>query len=382
MRCKNCGNELKSTEKFCTLCGNYVDDEDLPSNSLEDDRLGKMTKKQMKHEKVFDQEPVPEEEPVEEKKKDKKKKEQKIEIPDDIAIEEEDNRITDPNMAAFIGEDYKWVAERPFNIYALLLSWIYFLYRKLYLIGIIGLIVTGIILVWIPAIIVPYVILSMVFSGMFFNRIYLLFVERKVTKIEQTESDSGEFGVEERCKKKGGVNVWMALLIFLVFLVIVLSQFVHIQYNGKISKYWGETSSNQANCKTFGKRISTSFTDYGISGELQELVCEITTTPKKTYNIYVRIIQDGKTEYMYFKPDDDGYFRVEADTTKIPELETLQKDYGLTQYYQDMLTMSKELASKFDSMKEESEYEDKLMEKGKDKQAKTHFVFTKDDIFG
>ena len=383
MRCKNCGNELKSTAKFCTLCGNYVDDDD--DGSLESDRLGKMTKKEMKHsytENEFLNQEIQEDIKKEKKEKKKKKKEKNIEIPDDISIEDDTSKDFNPNLAAYVGEDYKWVVDRPFNIYALLLSWMYFLYRKLYLIGIIGLVITGIILVFIPAIIIPYIVLSMVFSGMFFNRIYLNVIEKRVAAIEQEAVDQGEFAVEEKCRKKGGVNVLLPLLIFFIFLVIVLSRYIHFEYHGKISKFWGETSSNQANCKTMGKRIYTSFKDYGVDGDLQELICEITTTPNKTYNIYMKVIKDQKTEYYYFQPNSDGYFSIKANTTMIPELETLQKDYGLAENYKEFLTLSKDLSNKFATLKEEAEYEDRLVEKGKDKQAKTHFVFTKDDILG
>ena len=155
MICRNCGNTLKENEKFCTLCGTYND----PSVPPE--------------ENDFDS-------PNQEMKFIRKNEEQD---PDDSYMapdiseenyEEEDySSKDDPDVVAYIGEDYKWIAKRPFNIYALLFSWIYFLYRKLYLIGIIGLVVTGIVIKFLPFLLIPCVILSMVGCGLFFNKIYL-----------------------------------------------------------------------------------------------------------------------------------------------------------------------------------------------------------------
>ena len=192
MRCKNCGNLLRNSEKFCTICGTYNDPNDT---SLEADA------KEMA--------PPQEENIVEEFSFNKKLKEKSSDkLVDDFTTRD------DPYVAAYIGEDYKWIVERPFNIYALLLSWIYFLYRKLYIIGSIGLLITGIIVRFIPIIIIPYIVLVMVGSGIGFNKIYLMIVERKVNKIAaQTDSPADAM---EKCQKKGGVNPWIPIGIFFI----------------------------------------------------------------------------------------------------------------------------------------------------------------------
>ena len=363
--CKNCGNELKATEKFCTVCGTYFDIEE---------ELGDK----------------PEEEEFDKKKKKKEKKEMKLNMDVELDQEEEplpevdiDTEYTsreDPYVEAYIGEDYKWVTQRPFNIYALLLSWMYFLYRKLYLIGIIGLAITGIIIKLFPMIIVPYIVLSMVFSGLFFNKIYLRMVEKKVKKIERNASGLGSFEIESKCKRKGGVNVLLPLFIFFLFLVIMLLNYVKISWNPASPNFWDENSTNQANCKALGKRVYGSLSDYGIDGDLQELACEITTSPTKSYSVYLKLSSGESVKYVLFQTNQDGYFEVKGNTDKITELETLQKEYGLASNYQEFLTTSRELSNKFASLKDDAAYEDQLISQDKDQKEKTHFIFTKDDI--
>ena len=370
MRCKNCGAELKPGINYCIECGTYNDEDDIESD-------GRSFEKQEASIGGFF--PDLKKEKKQKEKKEKKKPEKKEErfVPEEV---KDDIDEDDPYMQAFIGEDYKWVAQRPFNIYALLLSWVYFLYRKVYAIGIMGLVVTGAILVTYPIIMVPYIVLSMVFSGLFFNKIYLNRVESKVSKIKILYSDLSEEEKLLKCKKAGGVNVILPLLIFAIFLIVLLSNYIHLDVGHKKSAYWSENSDNQANCKSLGKRVYNSIYDYGVEGEIEELACEIVTTPDKTYNIYLKLQDGEKMKYVFFQTDRDGYFSIKANTELIEELDTLQKEYGLSQSNQEFLALSKELQKTYDSVKDEANYEDALIEKSNDKKAKTHFIFTKDDI--
>lgn len=354
MVCKNCGNRLKNNEKFCTICGTY---NDLDSASLESDELGNVNENY--------------EEFGEFQLKKKAKKSTKKEVVEYAPGE-------DPLMAAYIGEDYKWVAERPFNIYALLLSWMYFLYRKLYLIGIIGLIVTGVILKFAPIIIAPYIVLSMVFSGLFFNKIYLDAVEKRVNKIQNNAK--GLDDLEKICKKKGGVNVFLPLLIFFLFLVGMLLSYINIDYQQKEPNFWNENSSNKANCKSMGKQVYSTLSSYNIEGDIEEFACVIEKGSYKTYNLYFKLINKATYQYLYFKNDSEGYFIIQGNTDLIDELEALQEEYGLAESDEDFLLTSKELSNQYSSIKDDSEYEDRLIREKSDTREKLHFVFTKDDI--
>lgn len=362
MVCKNCGEQLRTNEKFCTVCGYYNDFDD---NSLEADEVGLLGKKK--------------------KKKQKEKKVNSLEEYEDLQFKEEEQAPVffsheDHFLSTYIGEDYKWIVQRPFNIYALLLSWMYFLYRKLYLIGILGLVVTATILKYIPIIIVPYIVFSMVGSGLFFNKIYLALSEKKVHNIQTSSEGLDNYTIEEKCRKKGGVNVIVPLFIFLIFLAVTFFWILDFQYNDEKPNFWRENNENQANCKSMVKQAYTISKNYKIEGELEEAICEIEEGDFKKYNIYLKVDNKAQYQYLYFKNESEGYFTLKGNTTIIKELEATQKDFGLSEADKDFLTTSKDLSNKFSSLKDDSNYEDKLIAQNKDSQEKAHYVFTKDDI--
>ena len=134
MVCKKCGKRLKEGEMFCTVCGYFNDPNDI--SNYDDNKKENFTN----------------DDEVDLLKEDEESVNDGIEIQAfSIDTTTDDTKKTgffdfqdDRFLEAYIGEDYKVVARKKINIYALLLSWIYFLYRKLYITGIIGLIITGI----------------------------------------------------------------------------------------------------------------------------------------------------------------------------------------------------------------------------------------------
>ncbi len=362
MRCKNCGNQLKEGEKFCTLCGTYNDPNDpfveepinIPDQDEEEDEYSDI------NEFSFN----------------KKLKEKNKDLG---MVDEELTMNDDPYVAAYIGEDYKWIVERPFNIYALLLSWIYFIYRKMYLIGTIGLFVTGLLVRFIPIITIPLIVLVMVGSGFFFNKIYLKVVERKVNKIAaKTESPSEAM---EKCQAKGGVNVWIPLLVFFAFLVVMLLSFFRIFGKPK-PKYWRENSFNQANCKYISQTVYKGLDEKIKANPLESIACIVNPGAEKTYSIYIKLDAYGTYRYMYYESTKGGDYLLKGDTSYIEELEERQKKNGLAESDKEFLNTSKELSIKFSSFKDDSDFEDKLIYKGKDTKEKTHYVFTREEIQG
>ena len=348
MVCKNCGEKLRSNEKFCTVCGYYNDDEgDLLEN-----------------------------------KEQEKKQEFKEEIaPEAEEIEETENQEPNENlMEVYIGEDYKWVMEKPFNIYALLFSWMYFLYRKLYLTGIIGLVITGIILEYVPAIVIPYIVLSMVGSGIFFNKLYIKIVERKVKAIEKDSLGLDSETIERKCKRRGGVTVIIPLVILFAFLIVLIYLKMDVKITDENQRYWKENGENKANCKSMSRQAYNALGSNNVPGTIEEAVCSIELSDRKSYNIYLKVSDKAQYQYILFTNEVEGYLEMKGNTEEIKELEASKEVYGLSTEYEEFLQTSKELASKYESLKDDAEYEDKQIKANANTREKTHFVFTKDDI--
>ena len=128
--------------------------------------------------------------------------------------------IEEKMLIAFIGYNYAKIKEKKFSIQALFLSWIYTLYRKVYIPSIIGMVVIAI-LGFLPSAI--YTILAFTFAiilGINFNRWYILFAQKQVQKIKVANPNISENELINICKKKGGTNIWLAIVIYLIFAII------------------------------------------------------------------------------------------------------------------------------------------------------------------
>jgi len=373
MVCKNCGNELKENERFCTMCGTFNDpnDDDIPVG-IEDFQVPN------ERETVVDNDEFTEinEFNIGVKKEDNTKEKVKKEKPP----KEEYIPEGEPTIIAYIGEDYRWIAERPFNIYALLLSFIYFLYRKMYLIGFLGLLLSGFVIKLFPIATIPYIAIIMIGSGFLFNKIYLDTVERKVKKIVENAKPGED--IIETCKKKGGVNVFMPFLFFFLFLIIMFLSYVRINPFYKQSKYWNDNTENLANCKRNARNVYENLGDTVDDGELEEIICEIIIgTNKKKYNFYLKMVDNGQLRYLFYEENEFGNPDLRGSTDFIEDLEKTKEQYGLANSDQEFLDNSKDLPNKFDSLKDDAAYEDKAILNGKDTKEKTHFRFSKDDLY-
>ena len=143
------------------------------------------------------------------------------------------NSLDEKLLMAFIGNNYDKIIQQNFSVPALFLSWIYTLYRKVYIPSIIGM-VAIIILGFLPSTIYTMVILIFVIVlGINFNRWYVFYAKKQVEKIKISNQAVNENELINICKKKGGTNLWIAILIYAIFGIVsrFLNPNVAKQYN-------------------------------------------------------------------------------------------------------------------------------------------------------
>ena len=371
MRCASCGKKLRKNEKFCTVCGFYNDEKE---KSLENDDF---LEDYESYEELGDLDDESDEEQSSLLNNINNSDDNNI---NDYSLEEGGERLRsfkdDRFVEAYIGEDYKWIMKRPFNIYALLLSWMYFIYRKLYIIGILGLALSGIILRFAPSLIIPYIIISMIGSGILFNKIYIKQIEKRVNKIIDENNMTDNFTVEEICKKKGGVNVIIALIIFFIFLCITILSYISINESEENPKFWEEDSTNKANCIKITKNAKTIMEDNDLSGEITEAICEV---KEKKYDIYLKVKKDNAEEILYFK-DEGDVLTLLGNTENIEELEKRQEDDNLKEEEKEFLEVSQNLNKKYKTMESDAKREDQLVENRQNTKEKKEFIITNEEI--
>lgn len=112
-----------------------------------------------------------------------------------------------------------------FNIFAFLFGPIYFMYRKMYLIGIIIWLVTTILFSVFPVL----VFLIYIINGCIFIKMYNLHINKKINKIRLENNNATFDELKSICLKKGGVNylvptvMSVLLAIAVTFSLVILS---------------------------------------------------------------------------------------------------------------------------------------------------------------
>lgn len=165
MYCKNCGKTINQGEMFCVNCGMKVENE-INTN-----------------------------------------------------INNSANSLDEKLLVAYIGNNYDKIMQKKFSIPALFLSWLYMLFRKIYLPTIIGMIAI-IILGFLPSLIYTMVVFAFaIVLGINFNKWYIMYAKKRIEKIKIKNPNATESELINICTKNGGTNVGLAILIYVIFAI-------------------------------------------------------------------------------------------------------------------------------------------------------------------
>lgn len=216
MKCLKCGNELKDEEIVCSNCGYNRYSTPNNDNQFATINMG-----------VYNQHPI-DKEKVEERLENQKQFSELVEI--------------------YIGNMYYNFRKGGFSFCAFLLGPLYFLYRKLYAVaGIIYLISFGITgffsfttqgrfneiqdirsLIAIKGFntyLIIYLLIFLIFRlflGLTFKKFYFNEVVERIGKIKQENPDLGFNELAEFAKKKGGTNIFAAIIAILAPVILTL----------------------------------------------------------------------------------------------------------------------------------------------------------------
>ncbi len=361
MKCKNCGKRIKKQELFCPSCGYYNGDATAVSWDDDQDLLAEEIKEEM---------PLKEEN--ENPKEENNEKEENIE--EEFVYENEDL------LEDFIGEDYKSIKKGVFNIWAFLLSWIYFLYRKTYIIGTIGIFITGLVVLFARSLLPVYIIICMIAGGFAFNPLYIMIAKRKIDKMINEDPDNDRYTLSNQAMEKGGVSLVSALLIYSVFLIIIFFLMIPFQYNkNHNANFWQENSENQANCISLIKTAYNNLEEEFDLGEISEAACKITKKPDKKYEIYLKTTKEDQFIYSYYQTE-NNYLRYYNNTEKFNELEMKNTNGTITPEEISIYNTIKDIESNYQDIYNQSNKEAKLIEEKKNITERTNYIFSREEI--
>ncbi len=368
MRCNNCGKKVRDDELICPECGSYI------------------TGEEWKEEKTTNISPLPEKK--EEKKQEKREKVEIEEFRIKDASGTKKNQFYYENedlLEAYIGEDYKLIKKSPFNIWAFLFNWVYLLYRKLYITGIAGLVISWIFILIFrnyKAILIYIGIVSLLL-GIFFSKYYIWVSKQKVEKIkaqEEENGDSDKFTIANTCKENGGVNTTKALIIYLAFLLLIFISLFPISFNtSHNTKFWQENSENLANCTSVAKSAYANILVEDGLGTVEEAVCKVNKSTTKEYEVYLKTVKDNKVIYSYYVTD-KGYISLKKRTTFLEELREERKAGTLSEEDQKLLAELEMIEKNYKNYYARALEEEEAIKKKKNKEEKLNYILTKEEI--
>lgn len=349
MKCKNCGKRIKKQELFCNSCGYYNGDSTAVSWDNEADLLA--------------------EEKKEEQKSIEKKEEQ-----EEFAYENEDL------LEDFIGDDYKAIKNSKFNIWAFLLSWEYFIYRKLFIIGSVGLLLTGLILLFLRSFLIVFLAISMIICGFAFNPIYIIIAKKKIEKIIDNNPDEDRYTLSNLAMEKGGESLVLALVFYAIFIVIIFFALVPFNINKTHNtNFWKENSENQANCISLIKTAYNTIEEEADLGDITEAACKVEKTTEKNFDIYLKTVKDNNTIYSYYKTE-NKYLRFINNTERYIELEKSNANGTITEADKELYNIIKSIESNYQDIFNQSKKEVQLIAEKENTSERTNYIFSREEI--
>ena len=295
--------------------------------------------------------------------------------------DEEYETKEDRYLEAYIGEDYEKITTKNFNIMAAILNWAYVIYRKLYITGIIGLIVTYFVIIKYQKFAIIYAIIVILLLGFGFNKYYILMSKLSINIQRKKFEGSDDYSMEKILSRKGGVNVIIALIVYTLFLAFLIYGIFHFTiYKDHNTKFFEENTNNEANCISLTKTSNNYLPNVEINGQIVESTCKVLTiNNNKEFAIYLKLLHENKIIYAYFQTE-NSYLQYKGTTKNIAEYETKYTSGTLTDEEKQVYNELKSIQLTYEDVYEKSKEEVRLIKEKKNTKERTDFMFTKEEI--
>ena len=192
---------------------------------------------------------------------------------------------------------------------------------------------------------------------------------------------SDDYSMEKILSRKGGVNVFMALIIYFFFLVLLIYSMFHFNIlTDHNEKFWEENTNNQANCISLTKTSYNYLPNVEINGQIIDSTCKVLTeNNNKEFAIYLKILHENKIIYAYFQTE-NSYLQYKGNTKNVEELESKQSNGTITPEEKTLLNELKSIQLTYEDIYEKSKDAEKLIKEKKNTKERTDFSFTKEEI--
>ena len=210
-------------------------------------------------------------------------------------------------LKAFIGEKYEKITTSSFNIPAFFFTFLYMLYRKMFLYSM-GMFIINLIVLNVVNVFAVNLVFN-ILMGIFMNKIYLFYANNKIKKIKEQNQDKNPAELMAICARKGGTSVGLVCIGFIIDIVIaflIMIVVVTLQFGKEISKIKDQVNKQNGGVITENQKnepgeSDTYLEDINLSGYMCMLsTCKVT-------------ISNGtnETTYQYNAPNSELFVELD-----------------------------------------------------------------------
>ena len=214
---------------------------------------------------------------------------------------------------AYVGRNYVKISKKNFSFSAFLLNWYYLLYRKKYLIAVLGMlliIVLTILSNTLPVmkyIIVAITVIVSAVLGVFFNSRYIKFINKKTKILKEKNSNLDVETFLKLCQRKGGTSLFSSTIIYTLFLIgIILISNLSIfrtiprtksekeeKPDVEVKVIDREYQKKKSQCKSYAQAVYQSYSEANL--EIEYIGCNM---GKEKYVILKTASKDNQVSYI------------------------------------------------------------------------------------
>lgn len=214
---------------------------------------------------------------------------------------------------AYVGRNYVKISKKNFSFSAFLFNWYYLLYRKKYLIAVLGMlliIVLTILSNTLPVmkyIIVAITVVVSTILGVFFNSRYIKFINKKTKILKEKNSNLDVETFLKLCQRKGGTSLFSSTIIYTLFLIVMilisnLSIFRTIprtksekeeKPDVEVKVIDREYQKKKSQCKSYAQAVYQSYSEANL--EIEYIGCNM---GKEKYVILKTASKDNQVSYI------------------------------------------------------------------------------------
>ena len=281
------------------------------------------------------------------------------------------------SLKKYIGPEYTSLKKNIFNIFAFLFSWFYFLYKELYLTGIIGLMITWLVSFFLRDYFIYYLLFISSFLGFAFNQYYLFICKKKMEK-SMNDNEDGEEVVLKR--DTSGTRIAKMAIIISIFLFVfcIGMKYGPSKEKGFDTSFWDDSTENLANCLSATKAAYSRFSTEKV-GELVDAVCKVTSDDPREYEIYMKTELRDEMIYSYFYTE-KGYVSLKNSTIEMNELLKKEANKTLSLEEEEKLEELKKIMYQYQDTYNQSLREDTTIRDNGKIDKKMYYFLPKEEI--